>query len=61
MKDDVKTDYVKSEGTLEVHGNQNLVRLVTSTKVKANGVNIKVMSFCRTNLGRLQQKLCAIE
>lgn len=56
MKDDVK-----SGSTPEVNGNQNLVGLVMGTKVKAKGVKIKVMSFCRTNLGRLQQELCEIE
>lgn len=61
VKDDVKKDYVKSGGTPEVNRNQNLVRLVIGTKVKAKGVKIKVMSFCRTNLGRLQQELCEIE
>lgn len=56
MKDDVK-----SEGIPEVNRNQNLVRLVIGTKVKAKGVKIKVMSFCRMNFRRLQQELCEIE
>lgn len=54
-------DDVKSEGIPAMNRNQNLVRLVIGTKVKAKGVKIKLMSFCRTNLGRLQQELCEIE
>ena len=48
-------------GTPELNKNQNPARLVIGTKVKAKGVKIKVMGFCRTNVGRLQQELCEIE
>ena len=40
---------------------QNPARLVIGTKVKAKRVKIKVMGFCRTNVGRLLQELCEIE
>lgn len=56
MKDDVK-----GKGIPEVSRSRNLVRLVIGNNVKAKEVKIKVMHFCRTNLGRLQQELCEIE
>ena len=54
-------DDVKGKGIPEGSGSQKLVRLVIGNKVKAKEVKIKVMHFCRTNLGGLQQELCEIE
>lgn len=54
-------DDVKGKGIPEVSRSRNLVRLVIGNNVKAKEVKIKVMHFCRTNLGRLQQELCEIE
>jgi hypothetical protein len=54
-------DDVKGKGIPEVSRSQKPVTLVIGNKVKAKEVKIKVMHFCRTNLGRLQQELCEIE
>lgn len=43
---------MKSEGTLEVNGSQNLVRLVIGTKVRKGGKN-KSNEFLQNKIGKI--------